>query len=145
MEKKCRKIDDQRMKKDKKVKKKKKSKDKYREKDYKLHDLDGLVFRIDNDNRKRKKKKKKKKHIRKLKDFSEYLDSRLQKQTQEKKGVPIFSGDYLCEQYRSQGSEQPYKDRKPSGAGDNKKYGSIPSSEYVKDAKLTDGSLQYAS
>ncbi|KFQ55003.1 Ubiquitin carboxyl-terminal hydrolase 42, partial [Nestor notabilis] len=71
MEKKCHKIEDQRMKKDKKVKKKKKSKDKYREKDYKLHDLDGLVFRIDNDNRKRKKKKKKKKHIRKLKDFSE--------------------------------------------------------------------------
>ncbi|XP_065540427.1 ubiquitin carboxyl-terminal hydrolase 42-like isoform X1 [Lathamus discolor] len=143
MGKKCHKIDDQRMKKDKKVKKKKKSKDKYREKDYKLQDLDGLVFRIDNDNRKRKKKKKKKKHIRKLKDFSEYLGSRLEKTTQEKKTVPIFSGNYLREQYRNQGSEEPYKDRKPSGAGDNKKYGFIPSSEYVKDAKLTDGSLQY--
>lgn len=35
MGKKCRKTDDQRMKKDEKVKKKKKSKDKYREKDYK--------------------------------------------------------------------------------------------------------------
>ncbi|XP_061329993.1 ubiquitin carboxyl-terminal hydrolase 42-like [Pezoporus flaviventris] len=131
VEKKRRKIDDQRMKKDKKVKKKKKSKDKYREKDYKLQDLDGLVFRIDNDNRKRKKKKKKKKHIRKLKDFSEYLDSRLEKTTQEKKRVPIFSGNYLCEQYRGQGSEKTYKDRKPSGAGDNKKYGFIPSSKYV--------------
>ncbi|XP_030338367.1 ubiquitin carboxyl-terminal hydrolase 42 isoform X2 [Strigops habroptila] len=64
------KIDDQRMKNDRNVKKIKKSEDDYREEDYKLHDLHGLVFRIDNDNRKRKKKKKKKKHIRKLKDFS---------------------------------------------------------------------------
>ncbi|XP_033921214.1 ubiquitin carboxyl-terminal hydrolase 42 [Melopsittacus undulatus] len=143
MGKKCHQIDDQRMKKDKKIKKKKKSKDKYREKDYKLQDLGGLVFRIDNDNRKWKKKKKKKKHIRKLKDFSEYLGSRLEKTTQEKKTVPVFSGNYLREQYRNQGSEEPYKDRKPSGAGDNKNYGFIPSSEYMKDAKLTDGSLQY--
>ncbi|KAM9556254.1 uncharacterized protein ACIB01_007998 isoform 3-T3 [Guaruba guarouba] len=143
MEKKCHKIDDQRMKKEKKVKKKKKSKDKYREKDYKLQDLDGLVFRIDNDNRKRKKKKKKKKHIRKLKDFSGSLDSCREKATQEKKRVPVFSGNYLREQYRKQGSERPCKDRKPSGAGDKNKYGFIPPSEHAKDAKLTDGSLQY--
>ncbi|NXE73220.1 UBP42 hydrolase, partial [Cochlearius cochlearius] len=71
IEKKCRKIGDQRMKKYKKVKKKKKSKDKHREKDYKLYDLDFSVLRFDNDNRKRKKKKKKKKHIRKLKGFLE--------------------------------------------------------------------------
>lgn len=96
------------------------------------------MFRVDNDNRKRKKKKKKKKHIRKLKDFSEYLDSCLEKTTQEQKGVPIFSGNYLCEQYRTQGSEQPYKDRRPSGAGDKKKYSSIPSSEYVKGKKPQD-------
>ncbi|NXN35989.1 UBP42 hydrolase, partial [Rhinoptilus africanus] len=68
IEKKCRKIDDQRMKKYKKDKKKKKSKDKYREKDYKHYDSDFSVLRFDNDNRKHKKKKKKKKHIRKLKD-----------------------------------------------------------------------------
>ncbi|NXT03464.1 UBP42 hydrolase, partial [Jacana jacana] len=71
VEKKCRKTDDQRMKKYKKVKKKKKSKDKHREKDYKLYDSDFSVLRFDNDNRKHKKKKKKKKHIRKLKDFLE--------------------------------------------------------------------------
>ncbi|KGL86614.1 Ubiquitin carboxyl-terminal hydrolase 42, partial [Charadrius vociferus] len=71
IEKKCRKIDDQRVTKYKKVKKKKKSKDKHREKDYKLYDLDFSVLRFDNDNRKRKKKKKKKKHIRKLKGFLE--------------------------------------------------------------------------
>ncbi|NXP45445.1 UBP42 hydrolase, partial [Heliornis fulica] len=59
-EKKCRKINDQRMKKYKKVKKKKKSKDKHREKDHKLYDLDFSVLRFDNDNHKRKKKKKKK-------------------------------------------------------------------------------------
>ncbi|NWI55153.1 UBP42 hydrolase, partial [Calyptomena viridis] len=71
MEKKCRKIDDQRIKKYKKVKKKKKSKDKHREKDYKLCDLDCSVLHFDNDNRKHKKKKKKKKHDKKLKDLLE--------------------------------------------------------------------------
>lgn len=96
------------------------------------------MFRIDNDNRKRKKKKKKKKHIRKLKDFSEYLDSRLEKTTQEKKRIPIFSVNYFREQYRNQASEEPYKDRKPSGTSDNKKYGFIPSSEYVKGKKPQD-------
>ncbi|XP_009869787.1 PREDICTED: ubiquitin carboxyl-terminal hydrolase 42-like, partial [Apaloderma vittatum] len=84
IEKKCRKIGDQRMKKYKKVKKKKKSKDKHREKDYKPYDLDYSVLRFDNDNRKHKKKKKKKKHIRKLKVCLEYLDPRFQKKTQEK-------------------------------------------------------------
>ncbi|NWT04995.1 UBP42 hydrolase, partial [Mionectes macconnelli] len=71
IEKKCRKVDDQRIKKYKKVKKKKKSKDKHREKDYKLYDLDCSVLHFDNDNRKQKKKKKKKKHDRKLKDLLE--------------------------------------------------------------------------
>ncbi|NWV61708.1 UBP42 hydrolase, partial [Malurus elegans] len=71
IEKKCRKVDDQRIKKYKKVKKKKKSKDKHREKDYKLYDLDCSVLHFDNDNRKHKKKKKKKKHDRKLKDLLE--------------------------------------------------------------------------
>ncbi|XP_033921264.1 uncharacterized protein [Melopsittacus undulatus] len=113
VEKKCRQIDD-----------------KYQEKDSKLQDLDGFVFRIDNDNGERKAKKKK--HIRKLKDFSEYLGCRLEKTTQEKKTVPIFSGNSLREQYRNQGSEEPYKDRKPSGGCDNKNYGFIPSSEYMK-------------
>ncbi|XP_033921267.1 ubiquitin carboxyl-terminal hydrolase 42-like [Melopsittacus undulatus] len=95
-----------------------------------LQDLDGFVFRIDNDNGEREAKKKK--HIRKLKDFSEYLGSPLEKTTQEKKTVPIFSGNSLREQYRNQGSEEPYKDRKPSGGCDNKNYGFIPSSEYMK-------------
>ncbi|NXF69286.1 UBP42 hydrolase, partial [Ciccaba nigrolineata] len=71
IEKKCRKIDDQRMKKYKKVKKKKKSKDKHREKDYIPCDLDFSMLRSDNDNCKHKKKKKKKKHDRKLKGFLE--------------------------------------------------------------------------
>ncbi|NXL99667.1 UBP42 hydrolase, partial [Tyrannus savana] len=71
IEKKYRKVDDQRIKKYKKVKKKKKSKDKHREKDYKLYDLDCSVLHFDNDNRKHKKKKKKKKHDRKLKDLLE--------------------------------------------------------------------------
>ncbi|NXH14735.1 UBP42 hydrolase, partial [Bucco capensis] len=66
VEKTCRKIDDQRMKKYKKVKKKKKSKDKHREKDYKCYDSDVSVLHFDNDSHKHKKKKKKKKHIRKL-------------------------------------------------------------------------------
>ncbi|NXG01563.1 UBP42 hydrolase, partial [Sakesphorus luctuosus] len=70
LEKKCRKIDDQRTKKYKKVKKKKKSKDKHREKDYKLYDLDCSVLHFDNDNRKHKKKKKKK-HDRKSNDLLE--------------------------------------------------------------------------
>ncbi|GAB0196613.1 ubiquitin carboxyl-terminal hydrolase 42 [Grus japonensis] len=142
IEKKCRKIGDQRMKKYKKVKKKKKSKDKHREKDYKLYDLDFSVLRFDNDNRKRKKKKKKKKHIRKLKGFLEYLDPRFQKKTREKKEESCPPGSYLCEQYRNQGSKQPYKEGKPSGAGESKKYSSIASNEYIKDAELTDGSLQ---
>ncbi|KAM6379190.1 ubiquitin carboxyl-terminal hydrolase 42 isoform 1-T2 [Pluvialis apricaria] len=144
IEKKCRKIDDQRMKKYKKVKKKKKSKDKHREKDYKLYDLDFSVLRFDNDNRKRKKKKKKKKHIRKLKGFLEYLDPRFQKKTREKKEESCPPGGYLCEQYRNQGSKQPYKEGKPSGAGESKKYSSVTSNEYVKDAELTGGSLQYS-
>ncbi|NXR05681.1 UBP42 hydrolase, partial [Semnornis frantzii] len=69
IERKCRKADDQRMKKYRK--KKKKSKDKHREKDYKQYDLDDSVLRFDNDSRKHKKKKKKKKHIRTPKDFLE--------------------------------------------------------------------------
>ncbi|XP_064317778.1 ubiquitin carboxyl-terminal hydrolase 42 [Phalacrocorax carbo] len=145
-EKKCRKIGDQRMKKYKKVKKKKKSKDKHREKDYKLYDLDFSVLRFDNDNRKRKKKKKKKKHIRKLKGFLEYLEPHFQKKTREKKEESCPPGGYLCEQYRNQGSKQPYKEGKPSSAGESKKkYSSITSNEYVKDAELTDGSLQCSS
>ncbi|KAM6299252.1 ubiquitin carboxyl-terminal hydrolase 42-like [Aegotheles albertisi] len=132
IEKKCRKIDDQRLKKYKKVKKKKKSKDKHREKDYKLYDMDFFVLRFDNDNRKRKKKKKKKKHIRKLKGLLEYLDPRFQKKTQEKEDS-CPPDDSLCEQYRNQGSKQPYKEGKPSGAGENNKYSSITSSEHVKE------------
>ncbi|NXP80544.1 UBP42 hydrolase, partial [Ramphastos sulfuratus] len=69
IERRCRKADDQRMKKYRK--KKKKSKDKHREKDYKQYDLDDSVLRFDNDSRKHKKKKKKKKHIRTPKDFLE--------------------------------------------------------------------------
>ncbi|NXF95921.1 UBP42 hydrolase, partial [Eubucco bourcierii] len=69
IERKCRKADDQRMKKYRK--KKKKSKDKHREKDYKQYDLDDSVLRFDNDSHKHKKKKKKKKHIRTPKDFLE--------------------------------------------------------------------------
>ncbi|NXN95568.1 UBP42 hydrolase, partial [Rhinopomastus cyanomelas] len=71
IEKKCHKIDDQRMKKYKKVKKKKKSKDKHQEKDYKLYDTDFSVLGFDNDNRRHKKKKKKKRHTRKLEGFLE--------------------------------------------------------------------------
>ncbi|XP_027539205.1 ubiquitin carboxyl-terminal hydrolase 42 [Neopelma chrysocephalum] len=144
IEKKCRKIDDQRIKKYKKVKKKKKSKDKHREKDYKLYDLDCSVLHFDNDNRKHKKKKKKKKHDRKLKDLLEYLDPRFQKKTWEKKEESRPPDDHLCEQYRSQGSKQPYKEEKPSGAGDSKKYSSMASHEYVRDVELTDESLQYS-
>lgn len=89
------------------------------------------MLRFDNDNRKHKKKKKKKKHIRKLKGFLEYLDPRFQKKTREKaESCPPDS--YLCEQYRNQGSKQPYKEGKPSGAGESKKYSSITSNEYVK-------------
>ncbi|KAM6407695.1 ubiquitin carboxyl-terminal hydrolase 42 [Rhynochetos jubatus] len=84
IEKKCPKIDDQRMKKYKKVKKKKKSKDKHREKDYKPYDTDPCVFCFDDDNRKHKKKKKKKKHVRKMKGYMEYLDADFQKKTREK-------------------------------------------------------------
>ncbi|PKU43250.1 ubiquitin carboxyl-terminal hydrolase 42 [Limosa lapponica baueri] len=136
VEKKCRKIDDQRMKKYKKVKKKKKSKDKHREKDYKLYDSDFSVLRFDNDNRKHKKKKKKKKHIRKLKGFLEYLDPRFQKKTREKKEESSPPGGYLCEQYRTQGSKQPYKEEKLPGAGESKKYSSIAPKEHVKDVDL---------
>ncbi|XP_010175726.1 ubiquitin carboxyl-terminal hydrolase 42, partial [Antrostomus carolinensis] len=109
VEEKCRKTDDQRMKKYKKVKKKKKSKEKHRERDYKLYDLDFPVLRLDNDNRKRKKKKKKK-HIRKLKATLEYLEPHFQQKTQEKKQESSPPGSYLCKQYRNQGSKQPYKD-----------------------------------
>ncbi|XP_025939012.1 ubiquitin carboxyl-terminal hydrolase 42 isoform X3 [Apteryx rowi] len=141
IEKKRRKIEkelsgDQKLKKYKKVKKKKKSKDKHREKDYKLYDLDFSVLHFDNDNRKRKKKKKKKKHIRKLKGFLEYLDPRFQKKTWEKKEESCPPDGYLCEQYRIQGSKQPYKEGKPSSAGESKKYSSITSSEYMKDIDL---------
>ncbi|NXL44681.1 UBP42 hydrolase, partial [Podilymbus podiceps] len=68
IEKKCRKIDDQRMTKYKK--KKKKSKEKHRDKDYKVYDSDLSLVHCDDDNHKRKKKKKKK-HMRKLKHFLE--------------------------------------------------------------------------
>ncbi|XP_030316082.1 ubiquitin carboxyl-terminal hydrolase 42 [Calypte anna] len=145
VEKKCRKIDDQRMKKYKKVKKKKKSKDKHREKDYKLYYMDFSVLRFVNDNRKRKKKKKKKKHIRKLKGFLEYLDPRFQKKTREKKEESCPPGNYLCEQYKSQGSKQPYKEGKPySPAGDSKRYSSSTSTQDVKALELTAGSLQFS-
>lgn len=93
------------------------------------------MFRTDNDNRKRKEKKK---HIRKLKDFLGSSDPHLEETTQEKKRVPVFSGNYLRQQYRNQDSEQLFKDRKPSGACDNKKYGFIPSSEYVKGKRPQD-------
>lgn len=89
------------------------------------------MLRFDNDNRKRKKKKKKKKHIRKLKGFLEYLDPRFQKKTREKEESSP-PGGYSREQYRNQGSKQPYKDGKPSGAGESQKYSSVTSSEYVK-------------
>ncbi|XP_008944760.1 PREDICTED: ubiquitin carboxyl-terminal hydrolase 42-like, partial [Merops nubicus] len=132
MEKKCRKIDDQRTKKYKKVKKKKKSKDKHREKEYKHYDLDVSVLHFDNDNRKHKKKKKKKKDIRKLKGFLEHLDPHFQKKTQEEKEESCPPAGYLCEQYRSQGSKQPSKEEKPCGAGESKNYSSITSNEYVR-------------
>ncbi|XP_068278574.1 ubiquitin carboxyl-terminal hydrolase 42 [Nyctibius grandis] len=144
IDKKCRKSDDQRLKKYKKVKKKKKSKEKHREKDYKLYDSDFSAARFDADNRKRKKKKKKKKHTRKVKDFFDYLDPCFETNTREKKEEACPPGDSLHEQYRNQGSKQPYKEGMPSGAGDSKKYSSITCIEYVKDAELTDGSLQYA-
>ncbi|XP_069726482.1 ubiquitin carboxyl-terminal hydrolase 42 [Phaenicophaeus curvirostris] len=140
-EKECRKTDDQRMKKSKKVKKKKKSKDKHREKDYKLYDSDCSVLRFNNDNRKRKKKKKKKKHMRKLKDYLDYLHPHFQKTTREKEESCPPDG-YVCEQYRNQGSKQPCKEGKPPGVGESKKYSSIASNEYVKDAEHPAGSLQ---
>ncbi|XP_056190327.1 ubiquitin carboxyl-terminal hydrolase 42 [Falco biarmicus] len=140
IEKKCRKTDDQRMKKYKKVKKKKKSKDKHRDKDYKLNDVDVSVLHFDNDNRKHKKKKKKKKHVRKLKDLLECLDHRFQKKTWEK-AESCPPGDYLREQYRNQGSKELCKEGKLFAAGDCKNYSSVKSNEYVKDAELTDVSL----
>ncbi|XP_068002867.1 ubiquitin carboxyl-terminal hydrolase 42 [Melanerpes formicivorus] len=142
VERKCRKIDDQRMKKYKK--KKKKSKDKHREKDYKHYDLDDSVLRFDNDSRKHKKKKKKKKHIRKPKDFLEHLDPHFQKKRWERE-ESCPPGGYFCEQYRNQGSNQPSKEGKSSAAGESKKHSFIPSNEYGKDAELTDGSLHYSS
>ncbi|KAF4804430.1 ubiquitin specific peptidase 42 [Turdus rufiventris] len=141
IEKKCRKTDDQRIKKYKKVKKKKKSKDKHREKDYKLYDLDCSVLHFDNDNRKHKKKKK---HERKLKDLLEYLDPRFQKKTWEKKEESRPPDDHLCEQYRTQGTKHPSKEEKPSGAGDSKKRSSLASTEYVRVVELTEESLQYS-
>ncbi|XP_035195570.1 ubiquitin carboxyl-terminal hydrolase 42 isoform X5 [Oxyura jamaicensis] len=129
-------LGDEKMKKYKKFKKKKKSKDKHREKDYKLYDLDFSVLHFDNDNRKRKKKKKKKKHIRKLKGFLEYLDPRFQKKTREKKEESRPPDGSFCEQYRNEGSKQPYKEGKPSSAGESKKYSSIASNEYIKDVDL---------
>ncbi|XP_027733956.1 ubiquitin carboxyl-terminal hydrolase 42 [Empidonax traillii] len=144
IEKKYRKVDDQRIKKYKKVKKKKKSKDKHREKDYKLYDLDCSVLHFDNDNRKHKKKKKKKKHDRKLKDLLEYLDPRFQKKTWEKKEESRPPDDHLCEQYRSQGRKQPYKEEMPSGAGDSKKCSSVASQECGRGVELTEESLQYS-
>ncbi|OPJ87248.1 ubiquitin carboxyl-terminal hydrolase 42 [Patagioenas fasciata monilis] len=135
-ERKCRKVDDQRMKKYKKVKKKKKSKDKHREKDYKLYDLDFSVLRFDNDNHKHKKKKKKKKHIRKLKGYLEYLDPHFQKKTREKKEDSCPPGDYFCEQYRTQGSKQPCAGAGPrrsalpaTGAGTD---AALPSPEHAE-------------
>ncbi|XP_068555179.1 ubiquitin carboxyl-terminal hydrolase 42 isoform X4 [Anas acuta] len=129
-------LGDEKMKKYKKLKKKKKSKDKHREKDYKLYDLDFSVLHFDNDNRKRKKKKKKKKHIRKLKGFLEYLDPRFQKKTREKKEESRPPDGSFCEQYRNEGSKQPYKEEKPSSAGESKKYSSTASNEYIKDVDL---------
>nr|XP_038042856.1 ubiquitin carboxyl-terminal hydrolase 42 isoform X4 [Anas platyrhynchos] len=129
-------LGDEKMKKYKKLKKKKKSKDKHREKDYKLYDLDFSVLHFDNDNRKRKKKKKKKKHIRKLKGFLEYLDPRFQKKTREKKEESRPPDGPFCEQYRNEGSKQPYKEEKPSSAGESKKYSSTASNEYIKDVDL---------
>ncbi|XP_032053792.1 ubiquitin carboxyl-terminal hydrolase 42 isoform X1 [Aythya fuligula] len=129
-------LGDEKMKKYKKLKKKKKSKDKHREKDYKLYDLDFSVLHFDNDNRKRKKKKKKKKHIRKLKGFLEYLDPRFQKKTREKKEESRPPDGSFCEQYRNEGSKQPYKVEKPSSAGESKKYSSTASNEYIKDVDL---------
>lgn len=99
---------------------------------FRLYDLDFSVSRFDNDNHKHKKKKKKKKHIRKLKGYLEYLDPHFQKKTREKKEESCPSGDYLCEQYRNQGSKQPYKEGKPSGAGEGKKYSSLTATEYGK-------------
>lgn len=90
------------------------------------------MLHFDNDNRKHKKKKKKKKHDRKLKDLLEYLDPRFQKKTWEKKEESRPPDDHLCEQYRNQGSKQPYKEEKPSGAGDSKKYSSMACTEYVR-------------
>lgn len=90
------------------------------------------MLHFDNDNRKHKKKKKKKKHDRKLKDLLEYLDPRFQKKTWEKKEESRPPDDHLCEQYRNQGSKQPYKEEKPTGAGDSKKYSSMASTEYVR-------------
>ncbi|KFP75253.1 Ubiquitin carboxyl-terminal hydrolase 42, partial [Acanthisitta chloris] len=71
IEKKYRKIDDQRIRKDKKIKKKKKSKDRHQEKDYRLSDSDCSGLHLDSDNHKQKKKKKKKRHGRKLKALLE--------------------------------------------------------------------------
>ena len=52
-------------------------------------------------------------------------------------GSTHFFRRLLREQYRTQGSEQPYQYRKPCGAGD-KKYGSFPPSEYVKSKRPQD-------
>ncbi|KAM9555555.1 LOW QUALITY PROTEIN: ubiquitin carboxyl-terminal hydrolase 42-like [Guaruba guarouba] len=60
--------------------------DKYREEDYRLQDLAGLVFRINNDKCMWNQEKK---HIRELKDFSGSLDSCREKATQEKKRIQL--------------------------------------------------------
>ncbi|XP_071880098.1 uncharacterized protein [Anas platyrhynchos] len=114
------------------------SKDKHGEKDSKLHDLCFCVLHFDNANpkrktrRKRRRKRRKKRNSRKVKGSLEHLDPRFQKITREKKEESHPPDGSSCEQCRSESSKQPYKEGKPSSAGESKKYTSVSSNECIK-------------
>ncbi|XP_068519179.1 uncharacterized protein [Anas acuta] len=82
--------------------------------------------------RKRRRKRRKKRNTRKVKGSLEHLDLRFQKITREKKEESHPPDGSSCEQCRSKGSKQPYKERKPYSAGESKKYSSIASNDYTK-------------
>ncbi|XP_071884249.1 uncharacterized protein [Anas platyrhynchos] len=82
--------------------------------------------------RKRRRKRRKRRNTRKVKGSLEHLDLCFQKITREKKEESHPPDGSSCEQCRSKGSKQPYKERKPSSARGSKKYSSIASNDYTK-------------
>ncbi|XP_071884267.1 uncharacterized protein [Anas platyrhynchos] len=82
--------------------------------------------------RKRRRKRRKKRNTRKVKGSLEHLDLCFQKITREKKEESHPPDGSSCEQCRSKGNKQPYKERKPYSARGSKKYSSIASNDYTK-------------